>query len=120
MDLHLRQQFDVLLAQSGAALVERLVARCGGVGRAIEALRDDPEGDGVWLTRFVDAVFADWCLDNADGACFVLAALRTRDLPSCSVQGSIETALLTLAKVAYADLLRVKVLESMSRADVYG
>jgi hypothetical protein len=106
VDLHLRQQFDVLLGQSGAALIERLVARCGGVGRAIDALRDDPEGDG--------------CLDNADGACFVLAALRTRDLPSCTVEGSIETALLELAKVAYADLLRAKVLESLARADVYG
>jgi hypothetical protein len=107
VDLHLRQQFDVLLGQSGAALIERLVARCGGVGRAIDALRDDPEGDGVWLASFVDAVFADWCLDNAD-------------LPSCTVEGSIETALLELAKVAYADLLRAKVLESLARADVYG
>ena len=87
VDLHLRQQFDVLLAQSGAAFVERLVARCGGVAQAIDALRDDPDGDRVWLTRFVDAVFADWCLDNADGACFVLAALRNREIAACTVDG---------------------------------
>ncbi len=119
MDVHQQQQFELLLAQSGDAFIERIVQRCAGQGNALAALQSDRNADGVWLDDFVDAVFADWCLDNAEGATFVLCAMRCRPL-SIEVSGTVGEVLVAAAKAAYADLLHAKVLESMSRASVYG
>jgi hypothetical protein len=80
MDVHQRQQFDTLLGDAGEAFVERIVQRCAGQDNALAALSRDRNADGVWLDEFVDAVFADGCLDNAEGAGWVLGALKTRPL----------------------------------------
>lgn len=122
MDLHQRQQFDVLLGNAGEAFIDRIVQRCAGQDRALALLSQDRNADGVWLDQFVDALFTDSCLDNADGAAWVLAALRTRPATGALVgEGrTIEEALLRWAKAAFADLLHAKVLESMQRASVYG
>jgi hypothetical protein len=117
MDAHLRQQFDVLLAQSGESFIERITQRCAGQDNALQALEADRNADGVWLDEFVDAVFADWCLDNAEGATFVLCALQRRPL-SIAAEGSVADVLVRAAKTAFADLLHGKVLESMARASV--
>lgn len=119
MDLHLQQQFDLLLAQSGESFIERIVQRCAGQDNALRALQADRNAEGVWLDDFVDAVFADWCLENAEGAAFVLCALRRRPL-TLDADGTVEEALVRAAKVVYSGLLYDKVLESMSRASVYG
>lgn len=119
MDLHQRQQFDVLLAQAGEAFIDRIVQRCGGQDNALRALRSDRNGDGVWLDEFVGAVFADWCLDNAEGAAFVLTALQRRPL-ALSAAGSVGDVLQSAARSVFGDLLYEKVVESMSRASVYG
>ena len=120
MDLHERQLFDVLLAQSGSAFIERIVQRCAGQQAALEALRADRNADGVWLDEFVDAVFTDWCLDNVEGAAFVLCALQRRPLSEPIGAASVGDALLAGAKRAFGDLLHQRVLESMSRANAYG
>jgi hypothetical protein len=119
VDLHQQQQFELLLAQSGEAFIERIVQRCAGQANALAALQADRNAEGVWLDDFVDAVFADWCIDNADGAAFVLCAMQHRSL-SIDAGGTIGEVLVAAAKSAYADLLYAKVLESMSRASVYG
>jgi hypothetical protein len=119
VDLHQQQQFDLLLAQSGEAFIERIVQRCAGQDNALGALQQDRNADGVWLDDFVDAVFADWCLDNAEGAAFVLCALQRRSL-TIDAAGTVADVLVRAAKSAYADLLYAKVIESMSRASVYG
>lgn len=119
MDLHLAQQFDVLLAQSGEGFIERIVQRCAGQDNALRLLQGDRNAEGVWLDDFVDAVFSDWCLDNAEGATFVLCALKRRPL-ALEADGPVEEILVRAAKAVYADLLYDKVLESMSRASVYG
>lgn len=119
MDVYQQQQFDLLLAQTGEAFIERIVQRCGGQENALAALRADRNADGVWLDEFVDAVFADWCLDNAEGATFVLCALQRRQL-TLDASATVGELLVAAAKAAYADLLHMKVLESISRASVYG
>jgi hypothetical protein len=119
VNLHQRQQFELLVAQSGEAFVERIVQRCAGQSDALRALQEDRNGEGVWLDDFVDAVFADWCLDNAEGAAFVLCALERRPL-TIAAAGTVAEVLVSAAKSAYADLLHAKVLESLSRASVYG
>ena len=119
MDLHEQQQFELLLGQSGESFIERIVQRCAGQDRALALLQADRNAEGVWLDEFVDAVFADWCLDNVDGAAFVLRALRRRPL-TVSASGTVEEVLVGAAKATFAELLHAKVLESMSRASVYG
>lgn len=125
MDTHERVAFDALLGQVGEGFAERIVQRCAGQERAIAALADDPEGEGVWLSAFVDAVFDEWCLADADGAAFVLRALRTRPLPEqvgehVAASGTVEQLLVATAKASFGQLLRAKVLESMRRHSVYG
>ncbi|MDP2712124.1 MAG: hypothetical protein Q8O56_12985 [Solirubrobacteraceae bacterium] len=119
MDLHQQQQFELLLAQAAESFIERIVQRCAGQENALRALRDDRNADGVWLDDFVDAVFADWCLDNAEGAAFVLCALQRRPL-TIDASGTVGELLVHAAKSAFGELLHGKVLESMSRASVYG
>ena len=120
MDLHQRQQFDLFLAQAAESFIDRIVQRCAGQQAAYEALQQDANAEGVWLDEFVDAVFADWCLDNAEGAAFVLCALQSRPGNQPIGGATIRDSLVATAKLAFGDLLHQKVLESMSRASVYG
>ena len=119
MDLHQRQQFELLLSQSAEAFIDRIVQRCAGQEQALAALEADRNAEGIWLDDFVDAVFADWCLDNAEGAAFVLCALQRRPL-KLAADGEVGEVLETAAKQVFGDLLYIKVRESMSRASVYG
>ena len=86
---------------------------------ALRRLRENPDGEGVWLTDYVDALFAEFCLDDADGAAFVLRALRTRKV-AVSAEGTVTDVLVRLAKAAFADLLAAKVIEALDRAERYG
>jgi hypothetical protein len=96
MDLHERQQFDFLLQVA----VERYVERVEQTGE-----------DRVKLEDFTNAIFSDFLLDNADGACFVLRALAKQD--------KVEVTLITMAKAVFSDLLRRKVGESLEQRAGY-
>jgi hypothetical protein len=87
MDLHERLQFDFLLQVA----VERYVERVENVG-----------AERAKLEPFVDAIFGDFLLNNADGACFVLRALALH-----------EQKLIAMAKVAFVELMRSKTEESL-------
>lgn len=119
MEPYLRQQFDVLLLTAADRFMERIVQRCAGQAAAIERLRDDPQGDGVWLDEYVDAVFGDFCLDDVAGATFVLQALHKRPAVVHD-EGTVSDVLVRLAKRVFADLLAAKALEAMDRAERYG
>lgn len=130
MDAHQRQQFDILLLTAADRLAERSVQRCQGEARALHRLQTDPDGEGVWLGEFVDAVFEEFCLDTPDGAAFVLAALHRRPAPAAgrapdadravAPPGTIGDLLVRTAKAAFAGLLAAKVIESLSRSERYG
>lgn len=119
MDTYLRQQFDVLLQSAAQNFVERIVQRCAGQDNALRRLRTDPQGEGIWLDSYVDAVFADSCLDDAAGAAFVLQALQKRQV-TVDDSGSVADVLVRLAKATFADLLAAKTVEAMERAERYG
>jgi hypothetical protein len=107
MDLHQRQQFDFLLSAVIERFVERIEQRNQGPNIALQRLRENTEGEGIWLSEFVAAVFSDFLLDNVDGACFVLRALPTR--PAAAVEGeNVERTLVSLAQKVFAELLRQK------------
>lgn len=119
MDPYQRQQFDVLLYTAARNLAERIVQRCAGQANAVRQLRADPQGEGIWLDQYVDAVFAESCLDDVAGAAFVLQALHKRQAVIAG-DGSIGDILVRLAKSAFAELLAAKTVEAMERAERYG
>ncbi len=118
MDLHERQQFDFLLYTATERYVERLVQRNEGADNALRRMRDNPNGEGIWLNQFTDAIFQDFLLDNVAGACFVLKALAKKSL-NMNINGRLETALPAMAKAVFAELLRQKTEESLEQASGY-
>mgnify|MGYP001250094435 CR=1 FL=1 len=120
MDLYARQQFDFLFATAVERFAERLEQRNEGPARALARLREDPEGDGVWLTEFVDVVFSEFLLSDAAGAAFVLEALARRPWPQGLVgAGSIEQSLATAARAAFGELLRAKTEEALEQRALF-
>ncbi len=118
MDAHERQQFDFLLATAVERYVERLEQRNEGATNALNRLRQNPEHDGIRLREFVSAVFADFLLDNPDGACFILRALPRRPIDSPPA-GPVGGMLQAMAAAAFGELLRQKTEESLEQHAAY-
>ncbi len=118
MDLYQRQQFDFLLHTAVERYAERLEQRNQGAANALAKLRANPQGDGVWLDRFTDALFVDFLLDNIEGACFVLQSLPKSELPA-QLSGSVEGMVITMAKRAFADVLRRKTEGALEQAAAF-
>jgi len=114
MDLHEKQQFDFLLNTAVERYVERLEQRNGGVEIALQRLRHDPDSEGIWLTRFTQAIFDDFLLSNVEGACFILKALAKRPARTIA-PGKVEFTLLAMAQQIFADLLRQKTEEALEQ-----
>ncbi len=116
MDIHARQQFDFFFNAAIERFVDRVEQRCGGPVPALEKLRTDPNGEGVWLDEFTAALFRDFLLDNAAGHAFILQALARRPAPDVSVSGmTIEAAMGALARGAFASVLRIKTDEQLEQ-----
>lgn len=117
MDLHQRQQFDFLLHTATERFVARLEERHRGAAAALAALKAAPDGAGVWLGDFVNAIFQDFLLDNADGAAFVLRSLPRRSLAAhregIATAEDVEKLLVELAKCLFAELLQAKTAEAL-------
>ena len=90
MELYERQAFDMFVSLAVERFCERIVQRNGGMERALARLREDPDGEGVWLGRFVEAFFRENALDNPGGACLVLRALERWEAPKTGA-GSFAT-----------------------------
>ncbi|NJN19237.1 MAG: hypothetical protein HC822_24775 [Oscillochloris sp.] len=118
MEPYQRQQFDIVLQMAGERFVERIVQRNAGIEHALAKLRQDPQGEGIWLDEFVQVLFSDFLLDNIAGACFVLQALGKRPAPDVSGE-TIEIMLQHLARRAFADLLARKVEEALEQQSSY-
>lgn len=118
MDLHERQQFDHLLHTAAERYVDRLEQRNEGAANALRKLRADPDGDGVWLSDFVQAVFQDFLLDNVEGACFLLKAMPRRPVAALPA-GDVATAVQALARQAFAGLLRMRAEEMLEQHEGY-
>ncbi|MEM9037460.1 MAG: hypothetical protein AAGA99_07260 [Actinomycetota bacterium] len=123
MDPHQRQQFDFLLFTAVDRFVERVIQRCAGADAALARLRDDPNGDGVWLDDYLDAVLSEFLLDNTGGACFVLSALEKRPVPELRTDvapARIGAWLEVTARAAFRELLLRKVDEALEQETRYG
>jgi len=112
--LHEEQQFQFLLFTAVERYTERLEQRCGGSSAALRRLRHEPDGEGIWLTQFAEAIFNDFLLNNAAGACFVLRALSSQPAPPAA-GSTIDAHLQSLARAAFAAVLQSKTEESLER-----
>ena len=117
MDLHQRQQFDFLLQTAAERLVTRLEERHRGPGPALARLREE-SGE---VATFVAAIFADFLLDNADGACFVLRALAKRPAGAVAAEpgASVEALLIATAQRLFGELLTTKAEELLEQHSGY-
>jgi hypothetical protein len=114
MDMHERQQFDLLMEVAVARFVERLEQRNEGAEKALERIRANPEGEFIWLGKFVDALFQDFLLNSIDGAAFVLRAVPRR-IPAPPTPGTVEAMMLAMATSVFRELLRQKTEEELER-----
>jgi hypothetical protein len=119
MEPYQRQQFDFLLITAVERYAERLVQRNEGAERALARLRAEPQGEGVWLDQFAQAIFRDFLLDGPAGACFVLQALARRSVPPPAA-ATVEAMLQHMALRAFADLLARKTEEALEQQLGYG
>lgn len=119
MDLHQRQQFDFLLQTATERFVARLEERHRGTDAALAALRGDPAATTAAVNEFVAAIFADFLLDDADGAAFVLRSLPKRSIvahrTAVNSASTVEEALTTLARGLFAEILLLKTLEALEQ-----
>lgn len=117
MELHERQQFDFLLHTAVERYVERLEQRNQGAHHALERLQKEPEGEGVWLSEFVGAVFDDFLLNNSAGAAFVMRALASRKAPELSSKPgqTVEQFSIACAQAVFAVLFQQKTEEVLEQ-----
>lgn len=118
MDLYQQQQFGFFLQTATERYVARLEERFRGADGALRNLHDDSDGEGVWLTRFTEAVFEDFLLNNVEGSCFVLMALATRRVDATEA-GTVEGTVIEMAKKLFAELLLQKTIESLEQHSGY-
>lgn len=123
MDPHEQQYVNFLLAMAVERFSERIIYRNEGAQRALNRLRENPQGEGVWMDQFVDAFFRDTLLDNPAGACLILQALAdrriNRTLPV--TEGTpVSEILQVMAKHAFADLLQQKTEEALEQTLAFG
>lgn len=118
MELHLRQQFELMLSEATGNFVERIVHRCGGEESALQRLQEHPNADGVWIDEFVNAFFEEHLLTSIGGSCFILEALERRSVPPDD-GGPVSEVLPRLARAAFADVLAVQAAQLIQRTLVY-
>jgi hypothetical protein len=123
MDPHEQQYVNLLLAMAVDRFSERIIQRNEGAQNALDRLRTNPQGDGVWLNEFVDAFFRDALLDNPAGSCLILQALANRRLnvPSPIFErATVGEVLQEMAKQTFATLLQQKTEEALEQTLAFG
>lgn len=118
-----KQYFNILLQSATERFVERIIQRSEGAKKALELLRQNPHGEGVWMDKFVDAFFEEFLIDNVAGSSFILQALSNRPFQIHRLpqqQMSVEDILQRMAKEVFEQLLIKKVEEVLEQTIAFG
>lgn len=115
---HEMVQFERTLAAAVERLCERSIQRCGGPVAALAQLKTDPEGEGVWLSRFVKSFLEEELLNTPAGSAFILLALSRRPAPTIQ-PANIGKTLEAMAEAAFAALVREKTIELLERESMF-
>lgn len=119
METFEKKLFEDVLNSAVSRLTERITQRCQGAEQASLALQHNPEGEGIWLSKFIENFFQDNLLDSTAGATFILQALERRKL-SGQYQGTVGEIIQQMAREAFAELVRQKTLESLEYIQAHG
>ncbi|WP_044896543.1 hypothetical protein [Bacillus alveayuensis] len=123
MNPHEQQYFNLLLAMAVDRFSERIIYRNEGAQNALDRLRTNPQGDGIWLNEFVDAFFQDALLNNSAGSCLILQALSNQRLSvSADIfeQATVGEVLQEMAKRTFSTLLQRKTEEGLEQTIAFG
>lgn len=122
MNTYEKQYFNLLLNMAVERFSERIIQRCEGSQNALERLRKDPHGEGIWIDKFVDAFFQDFLLDNPEGSSLILQALSNQSFnePIFFDQLTIGELLQKMAKKSFANLLLKKTEEAIEQNLAFG
>ena len=127
MSPHEEEYFNIILQMAVERFSERALYRLGNVEEVIRKLRDDPQGEGVWLGQFVDVFFNDLLLHQIEGYAFIVRALSDQPIRLSSLfdgpnerAETLETILRRLAVTSFADLLQKKTIEVLEQQSMYG
>ena len=115
MDDHERLYIDSLIHEACDLVCQTAIQRLAGPTNVLRRLREDPNGDGIWLDRFVKMFLAERALSGAAGSCAILQALSTRPMPAAD-GSTIGELLDASASMAFADLVRIKADEALELA----
>lgn len=119
MELYEKRLFEEVLNLAVSRFCERVMQRMQGADRAIAALKENPEADGLWLSRYTANFFQDNLLDNTAGALFILAALERQKLV-IDFEGTAGDAMQTAARQVFSSLLLRKAIESLESNLAFG
>ena len=117
MDDHVKLHIDGLVHEAVDLLCETAMHRCGGPTAALGVLRTDPNGDGVWLDKFVTMFLREHALDNTAGACSILEVFEKRPAPAFE-GADVGAAVRTASVEVFSALVRGKADEALERASV--
>lgn len=118
MNDHERVHIDSLIREACDLLCQTSIQRCGGPTNALQRLRTDPDGDGVWLDRFVTMFLGEHALDTVAGACTMLEAHERRPMPEVRADTVGETLRLA-GRATFADMVRRKADEALELAAIH-
>jgi len=118
MNDHERLHVDALVHEACDLLCETAIQRCAGPTNALRRLREDPEGDGVWLGRFTRMFLGEHAMDTEAGACAILEALSRRPMPDVA-GGTVGEVLRSASHAVFTELVRAKADEALERASLH-
>lgn len=119
MDDYQRIHIDNLVHEATDLLCETSIARCGGPTRALEALRSNADGDGIWLDRFVSMFLGEHALDGVSGAAVIVEAFEKRPASqawSVAEAKTVGAQLTAVARELFGDRVKAKCDEALEQA----
>jgi hypothetical protein len=115
---HERVHIDGLIHEACNLLCETAVHRCFGAANALRQLREDPNGNGVWLDKFTPMFLSEHALDTVAGACTILEACERRPMPAIT-ETTIGDALKEAAAATFGEMVRRKADEALELAAMH-
>ncbi|MEN1705072.1 MAG: hypothetical protein AAGJ54_06105 [Planctomycetota bacterium] len=118
MNAHERVHLDSLVNEACDLLCETSIQRCEGPTKALQKLRSDPNGHGVWLDKFIGMFLSENAMDNLPGACAILEFGERRAMPAID-EKTVGKALLAAGEAVFTDLVRNKADQALEQASIH-
>ena len=112
-----RVYIDTLLHDACDIVCQTAIQRCDGPTNTLKKLREDPNGEGIWLDQFIPMFLGERAFDTDAGACAILEAFAKKPMPQ--VQGdSISSTLRGASRSIFAEMVLLKIDETLQRGSM--